>query len=121
MTSTLLLRLGVEKDHGKNRDVAIAVLNKVVEQSPFLTADNLEEYLPFSLVRTAYHNLYLVRSAKSGNIVDCAPKNQNFGRPTHISIRSPLLAKETPGNPWTHPTARGGIIVWNTVARFKGK
>lgn len=61
MASTLLLRLGVEKDHGRNRDVALAILNKVVEQSPFLTADNLEEYVPFALIRGAYHNLYSVR------------------------------------------------------------
>lgn len=60
MASTLLLRLGVEKEPAKNRDVALVVLNKFVELSPFLTADNLEQFLPFSMVRCAYHNLYAV-------------------------------------------------------------
>jgi len=58
MTSTLLLRLGVDKEPAKNRDVAFVILNKFVDQSPYLTADNLEQFLPFSLVRYAYHNLY---------------------------------------------------------------
>ncbi|EGD73771.1 hypothetical protein PTSG_05464 [Salpingoeca rosetta] len=53
--SVLLLRL--QKEGGKNRNTALLVLNKIVEESPFLTADVLEEFLPYSLVRCAQHAL----------------------------------------------------------------
>ena len=38
---------------------------QVVEESPFLTADVLEEFLPYSLIRCAHHALYAVRTLAS--------------------------------------------------------
>lgn len=55
--SVLLLRVVLEKE-SKSRDTGLIILNKVVEESGFLTSDALERFLPYSLVRMAFQETY---------------------------------------------------------------
>eukprot|EP00054_Salpingoeca_dolichothecata_P025344 m.177028 g.177028 ORF g.177028 m.177028 type:complete len:1122 (-) comp25321_c1_seq2:184-3549(-) len=58
IVSLLLLRLSAEKETTKNKNSVLAILDKFVRESKFLTADVLETYFPYSLIRTAFHELY---------------------------------------------------------------
>eukprot|EP00043_Microstomoeca_roanoka_P017868 m.187833 g.187833 ORF g.187833 m.187833 type:complete len:1109 (+) comp16716_c7_seq1:316-3642(+) len=58
VASVLLLRLGLQKDAARNRNTALVIMYKIIEESPFLTADVLEEFMPYSLIRCAHHALH---------------------------------------------------------------
>ncbi|EDQ87694.1 uncharacterized protein MONBRDRAFT_37880 [Monosiga brevicollis MX1] len=58
IASTLLLRQMAGGDTRKNHRVGLAILNTIVESSPFVTADQLEKYLPYTLVRAANNTLF---------------------------------------------------------------
>eukprot|EP00912_Choanoflagellata_sp_UC4_P001196 UC4_evm1s748 len=54
MAAICLLRLTSEKDAPKFRDAILIILDRVVEESPFLVADSLEQAVPYALMRCAY-------------------------------------------------------------------
>eukprot|EP00053_Salpingoeca_punica_P016483 m.155851 g.155851 ORF g.155851 m.155851 type:complete len:1117 (+) comp16973_c0_seq1:63-3413(+) len=64
----LLLRLNgtseKDKDTPKNREAMYFVLEQVMKNSPFLTADILEAHIPFSLIRCGLHELYKKRTMR---------------------------------------------------------
>ncbi|KAL3842215.1 hypothetical protein ACJMK2_020254 [Sinanodonta woodiana] len=60
LASSSLLRLGQEneKEAIKNRESVYLLLDKIVQESPFLTMDLLESCFPYALLRNAYHSVY---------------------------------------------------------------
>lgn len=60
LASSSLLRLGQEseKEAVKNRESVYLLLDKIVQESPFLTMDLLESCFPYALLRNAYHSVY---------------------------------------------------------------
>merc|ERR1719239_762535 len=65
LASSSLLRLGFEneKEAVKNRDSIYVLLDKIVQESPFLTMDLLESCFPYALLRNAYHTVYRASAA----------------------------------------------------------
>ena len=62
IASTLLLRVVVDTPQAKNLAAAFTILSNVAKLSPFLTADVLESYVPNSLVRNSFLELYKTNS-----------------------------------------------------------
>lgn len=60
IASSALLQLGqnVEKVEIKHRDSVYLLLDKIVEQSPFLSQDVLENCFPYVLLRNAYREVH---------------------------------------------------------------
>ncbi|XP_052798204.1 membrane-associated protein Hem-like isoform X3 [Mya arenaria] len=60
LASSSLLRLGQEseKEAVKNRESVYLLLDKIVQESPFLTMDLLESCFPYALLRNAYNSVY---------------------------------------------------------------
>jgi NCK-associated protein 1 len=72
IASVCLLRLGNKASRGSrdptNRDSAYVILDRLVSDSDFITADALEKYFPYSLVRTSLHEVYkTAESTKKGS------------------------------------------------------
>eukprot|EP00056_Hartaetosiga_gracilis_P009959 m.145264 g.145264 ORF g.145264 m.145264 type:complete len:1108 (+) comp13229_c0_seq4:80-3403(+) len=58
VASVLLLRLMFNaKEPARNRNAALVIMYQIINESPFLTADVLEEFMPYSLIRCAHHAL----------------------------------------------------------------
>eukprot|EP00730_Choanoeca_flexa_P000620 TRINITY_DN10272_c0_g1_i2.p1 TRINITY_DN10272_c0_g1~~TRINITY_DN10272_c0_g1_i2.p1 ORF type:complete len:1025 (+),score=341.73 TRINITY_DN10272_c0_g1_i2:399-3077(+) len=64
VAGTLLMRMEASNE-GKNRRVAYALLAKMVDESPFFTADLLEDYVPATLIRSAHHYLFTRRETNA--------------------------------------------------------
>ncbi|MCJ8749815.1 hypothetical protein PDJAM_G00191990 [Pangasius djambal] len=60
IASSALLQLGqnIEKVEIKNRDSVYLLLDMIVEQSPFLSQDVLENWFPYVLLRNAYREVH---------------------------------------------------------------
>ncbi|XP_052216371.1 membrane-associated protein Hem-like isoform X3 [Dreissena polymorpha] len=60
LASSSLLRLGQEseKEAVRNRESVYLLLDKIVQESPFLTMDLLESCFPYALLRNAYNSVY---------------------------------------------------------------
>uniref|UniRef100_A0A0E9WHC5 Uncharacterized protein n=2 Tax=Anguilla TaxID=7935 RepID=A0A0E9WHC5_ANGAN len=60
VASSTLLQLGqnVAAVESKNRDSIYLLLHMIVEESPFLSQDMLENCFPYALLRNAYREVY---------------------------------------------------------------
>jgi len=63
VASVLLIRLGsqqtkMDKQNPAYRNAIYVILDRFVKNSPYLTADVLEEHFPYSLIRTSLHECY---------------------------------------------------------------
>jgi len=64
VSSTCLLRLS--KDKPKELDSVVLILSEFAEQSKFITADVLDEVLPYSYIKTAFSDTFKRRGKKKG-------------------------------------------------------
>eukprot|EP00055_Hartaetosiga_balthica_P012323 m.59437 g.59437 ORF g.59437 m.59437 type:complete len:1109 (-) comp7909_c0_seq1:772-4098(-) len=69
VASVLLLRLTFNsKEPARNKNAALVIMYEIINQSPFLTADVLEEFMPYSLIRCAHHAL--LKDTKQSTVVE---------------------------------------------------
>eukprot|EP00794_Sanderia_malayensis_P017057 gene17057-18775_t len=82
VASCSLLRLGMDPPSKefipKQRESTYILLDLIVQESPYLTADELDLCLPYSLMREAYHTIYRKQRIYSGHFANAkSDQDQN--------------------------------------------